>query len=688
MPCPDHRQQRFKQLGLHHRATQVEMIDQVYDAISNKQILCIEAPTGTGKTLSYLIASYAAKKKQQKLIISTATIALQEQLVKKDLPLFEQIINQKLHYVLAKGRRNYLCLAKLEGESGEFDFFQDNTYLDKIRKQVATQAWDGDRETLENTLSDTQWFALTADSSECDNRECFFFTDCFFFKARQKLQEAEIIVTNHSLLLADLSLGGGVLLPEFENAIHVIDECHQLPQRAIMHFERTTPLLGFITWLDQLNSSTQRAISNQLIDIAWEHRLSPRIQVLIKAIKALVAQLNLNESSFSDNIWLVTCAQKSKLDSITQIANESYQLTHQINQINEELEKTVRENRENQPTQRRSLLKKYSTQLRFLLELVSNFAMTWFYFLDTETQKKSPIACWFEQKSGANHVKDYHCHCVPISAREQLKELFWQKLANSAVLCSATLRSLQSFTYFLRKSGLKGNEALVTHSIKPIFDYQRSVIFIPKMNHDPASNAQSHSQETIALLAELILPKSGTLVLFSSRAVMKYAYEQLDQAIVDDVLIQGKTSKSLLIQQHKEKIDAGERSVIFGLNTFAEGIDLPDNYCQHVIIHKLPFAVPSGPVELTRSAWLQQHQMNAFTLVTLPETSTKLTQYIGRLIRQEDDNGIVSILDRRLYTRHYGKQLLQSLPPFTTLIASDTEQLKQHPLTKELFNLS
>lgn len=671
---------------LRHRPSQLNMVEEVYTALKQKNIICIEAPTGTGKTLSYLISAFNAKEKKHKIIVSTATIALQEQLIQKDLPLFEKIIGEKIKFTIAKGRQNYLCLAKLKQED-QTDFFQKDS-LTEVHAQAENPFWDGDRESLPNAISSQDWQNVTTDSVGCSGKHCEYYEQCYFFKAKNKIHTSEIIVTNHSLLLSDLSLGSGVLLPDPENNIYIIDECHHLPQRSISHFSKSSTVLSAIEWINQVNFSVQRAIGTKQISETWQQKTNQITRSLVEQIKNLKHMLDGNSSQFGELGFRITESEISLFEPVQHLKDLSKDLANALDSICGVLELELEKRKPEQQHEELAQLIKVHGQIKFLQSRVTEFHATWVLFCHQRQPKEAPIARWFEKVSTAAYPDDYCCYCSPINVSQELTTLFWNKVKNGALLCSATVRSLGTFDHYLKKTGLHTLESITTNSMPLIFDYEKSIIFVPTMQHEPSGKDQeNHRREAQNLLPELILPDSGTLVLFTSRNAMEETYHKLAPTLAFDVLMQGQKGKSQLIEAHKTRIDAGKRSIIFGLASFAEGIDLPAKYCQHVIIHKLPFAVPSTPVELTRSEWISKHQLNPFMLATLPETSIKLTQYIGRLIRQEEDRGIVTILDRRLYSKSYGKQLLANMPAFTRLINCSLAQLKETASVAEFFNL-
>lgn len=673
-------QQKMQRAKLRHRPSQLEMIEKVSKNFQERRFLCIEAPTGTGKTLSYLLGAALQREEGQKIVISTATLALQDQLIDKDLPLLEQLLEGKISYAVAKGRANYLCHQRLAQLREEPDLFAERDYLDDLEKLLDSPFWQGERDSLPLSLSDAQWAPLTTTSAGCSTKKCPFYDQCFYFKARNKMFAASLVVTNHSLLLADIELGGGVLLPDPKNTRYIIDECHHLPSRALTHFAKGTPLLRATDWINGLNQAIARAVTGKQLASSWHSKITQLTLLLVNKIKELKALLDANTLHFQEGIWRVL---PEHLPSFA-VCEELLTLSHELRQCFTSILTSMETDAEMIADKKSEAYEQHLrqlTQLRFLYSLGENFWSTWELFCQKPAAKEPPIARWFEANED-----DYRCFCSPINVSLKLKALFWDKITQGALCCSATLRSLGSFDNFLRKSGLKLLEQVSTAVMPAIFNYTNSVIFVPAMQHEPSGLAQqAHRQEALTLLEDLILPLSGTLVLFTSQAAMQETFAQLRVDLAAKVLMQGSQPRAKLLETHKKRIDAGEGSTLFGLASFAEGIDLPARYCQHVIIHKLPFTVPSDPIEKTRSEWITQHQLNPFELATLPETSTRLTQYVGRLIRQEEDIGIVSILDRRLYTKPYGKRLLDNLPPFTRLIKAPISSLKQQPGLSELF---
>ncbi|MBS0350604.1 MAG: ATP-dependent DNA helicase DinG [Proteobacteria bacterium] len=679
--------QKLIDAGLTQRPSQLAMIQAAYSGLINQKILCLEAPTGTGKTISYCIGAYYAKKEQQTIVVSTASIALQEQLIQKDIPLLRKILKKNITAAVAKGRRRYLCHARLYDDEPQLDIFSANDYLPKLRSLLEQKQWDGDRDQLGLTISDSEWLKISTDSAGCTGKQCSYFSECAFYRARETWQHADFVITNHSLLLSDLSLGGGVLLPEMSKSIYIIDECHHLPEKAIDHFAHSAPLLDSIEWINQCLGVVHRASQNQVIPAAKHSIIHERAQLLVQALQNLQQVLQNNLALFVEDmanikIWRCSEQQTDIFNLAKDIAQAGSFFENEIKQILEDSQnqlKTI-----SAQSEAGLLLSKLVAQIGFLQSRINNLSETFQLFCQPQAPKQPPLAKWFV--NNRNH--QFFCHVSPIYIGQQLKNLFWDKMEHGSLLCSATVRSMGNFNDFKRKIGVSNHEKVSEAVLESILNYGQSLLFVPKMQFAPQGPEQkSHFSETSKLLPKIILAHGGTLVLFTSKVNMEKMYQEMPSELRTDILMQGQFNKSLLIATHKKRIEAKQRSILFGLTSLGEGLDLPAELCLHVIIHKLPFAVPNSPVELTRTEWLVQNQLDPFALATLPAAGIRLSQYVGRLLRQENDIGLITILDKRLYSKAYGAKLLKGLPPFQQLLNVTIEQLQQHPCFEQLLKL-
>jgi len=670
---------QLSRVGLQDRETQIEMMESIHKAITEQKVLCIEAPTGTGKTLSYSIAGYLSRQKKQALIISTSTIALQEQLIKKDLPLLSRMLGESISFALAKGRRRYVCHNRLLNPNWTQDIFDADDDFDTLRRQLERREWNGDRDELDISIDEQSWRKISTDASGCSGKLCDYHEECAFFNARKKLHQADIIVTNHSLLLSDLELGGGAILPEPEKSIYVIDECHHLPEKALSHFAKSDTLMGSVDWINNLTKTLTNAIKADQITEDTQKNLNALTHDLIQALSSMRTMLVDNEAQFNDDVWRLKDIPEEIFELAKTILSFGSSIMMQCEIIYADLEEKVKQ--KSISPDDKSTLEKLISSLGFSSSRAQNLFETWSLFCHQRKEKEAPVARWFEKRGDT-----YFCHASPINISKRLTELFWDKAKNGLVLCSATIRALGKFDDFRRKTGLTEISRCEEKAIASCFDYQQSLLYIPSMQHEPVGfNQDAHRDEVIALLPDLMLPKTGTLVLFTSRFSMNKSYDAMPASCSKDILIQTQHNKNKLIEKHKKRIRQGKRSIIFGLASFGEGLDLPADFCQHVIIHKLPFAVPSTPIELTRNEWLKSNQLNAFMVSSLPNASVRLTQFVGRLIRQENDIGIVTILDKRIYSKKYGSYLLANLPDFQQCINQDLDTLKNHVSTQKLW---
>jgi ATP-dependent DNA helicase DinG len=288
----------------------------------------------------------------------------------------------------------------------------------------------------------------------------------------------------------------------------------------------------------------------------------------------------------------------------------------------------------------------------------------WREYAVTGEGEVPPKARWITLLN-SNGQFGFDLRCSPILAADILEEYLWSRAAG-VIVTSATMTALNSFERFILHSGAP-REANYKIVASP-FDYARAVFSVPAMDCDPG-DVQAHTQTLIDQLPQLLDLTEGSLVLFSSRRQMLEVFQGVDARLRERILMQGDYSKQEILKRHREAIDRRCGSVIFGLASFAEGVDLPGDYCRHVVIAKIPFAVPDSPLEAALAEWVEAQGRNAFMEISVPDAALRLVQASGRLLRTEQDTGRVTLMDRRVLTRRYGRAILDSLPPFRRELA-------------------
>ena len=660
--------------GYQRREAQEQMAQMAYHVFESGDIGVIEGGTGIGKSIAYTIPALLARNPGQKVIIATGTIALQEQLIHGDLPKIRQMTGLNFTFHLAKSRTRYLCPSRL-AEMVEYENTMTSMFTDDSEVQVEADTdtlydmqkafdeggWDGDRDNWTSGIDGRSWSAISTDRIGCAGKSCAYISQCPYFLTRRKMDDADVVVTNHSLLLADVSLGTGKILPKAEDSLYVIDEGHNFTAKAVDELGANSTVLGVLTWLDSMKKGFKKLPYR--IDTLKSIQMANEIAAELETIHQIFTQ-NFNSQKNKDDVWMIWKLPEELQAHASNIAKVADQLSLNLAAIND----AYRELCDDSPSFANSSL--FST-LGFVLNRANNLATTW-KNLQIETEVgKPPVARWITPHRQDDDRPDFMVHTAPTSAAAQLKSMFWDKCENGVVMCSATLRTLGTFDRFLRQSGLKllGRDRVKTAAFLSPFNYQKSTLLIPAMKTVPQGiNSGPHTSEVTDYLKQEINRENGTLVIFTSKRMMQEIYDQLPVDMHNHILMQGQYQKKDLIQKHREKIQIGDWSVIFGLDSFAEGVDLPGNLCTSVIITKLKFAVPNTPIEMVKSEYIKQINRNPFMELSLPDASTWLTQAVGRLIRTMEDYGTVVMLDRRIVTKQYGGKLLANLPPFKVII--------------------
>jgi ATP-dependent DNA helicase DinG len=679
--------------GFRVRASQGRMIAEVAKAFGQTGgVAVIEAPTGTGKSMAYLIAGVAVARFQKKrLLIATATIALQEQLVRSDIPLYLKLNGVEAKVALAKGRGRYMCPRNLlmaansihDAQLGlagfEADLLlwnkppqpRDKQALAKLREAFERHEWDGDMDSAPEPVSDLLRPMITTSAGGCTNRKCSQFMICPFFAARRAVDDAEIIVANQDLVLADLTMPGedegggvqawgGVILPRPDETLYIFDEGHHVPGKAIDRGAAEVYMGASVRQLGRLGRQVHAAYS--LTDKERLGKLGldqgdKKLQELGNSLEELEKEIRLG--------WLPDPRETEPMyrGSLGQLPASWVEHAHMLDVLTVEVQRwltavrrAVVEMTDGGPTQ-----EALSRELGMALERIGRQAACWRAWSSDDPDDAPPLARWVTVGADQQLV----CHASAVSAAGLLREVLWGN-ASGVVMTSATLSAGGNFRGFADAVGLPDDA--VTVSLPSPFDLAvQARLEVPAMRALPDAR-EAHAEEISEWLAANLDWDAGNLVLFTSRAKLDRVLQMLPIAQVRKVRAQGSLGKSQLVAEHCADIEAGKGSTLFGLASFGEGLDLPGKLCETVVITQLPFAVPTDPVGATYAEWLESRGRNPFVEVSVPEATRLLTQYCGRLIRNETDQGRIVLLDRRVVARRYGSGILKALPPFRRVI--------------------
>ena len=661
--------------GLSPRASQLKLAALVRDAVSSGSICCVEAPTGTGKTLGYLAGALDAQAHSGKpvpVVVATATVGLQDQIIRHDIPRLAAVgAVDPRKVAVAKGRGRYFCprtAALLEDkkmQDGQFDMFQDDKHvadggvhiaLDML-KSWRNGEWDGDRDNWAGTIPSCWESACGASSDTCVNRACEYFDKCPYMNSRQKLATAQVIVANHDIVLADLAQRAEeqttTALPPKSYAL-VFDEAHNLPEKAVAT-KRACARLSETDWLRKLEAYGEATLSTARIAKALSRstEFSPDVfsvgaALLVSNMELLAKELGETRkfSVSGTSSWGLGSPEPALQERVIELAGQAVQLLNALKAASKAYADYAEEAAGAEKAFAVRMLSqtyKYQRQAKDLQEGLELFCA------------RERLVRWVVRTRDDRIM----LNTQPLEGQDVLNELLWRADFPVAMV-SATLQIAGSFERFRDKTGLPAHA--VTVALPPVFDYTRGYLHLPTMQNEPGY--PGYEAEVRGKLEQLYRKNvaPGMLVLFTSRESMRRVAKELPDDMKTHVLTQDLRSVAELVAQHKASIDAGRRSILMGLDSMAEGLDLPGKYCGHVVITRLPFAVPGDPVEEARRDFLGK---NWFEHAYLADMLTMLIQAAGRLIRREDDHGVITVLDKRLTTKRYCKTALAALPGFT-----------------------
>ncbi len=619
------------------RPQQLAMARQVLDALEADRYLLAEAGTGTGKTLAYLLPALLAGKR---VVISTATKTLQEQIYFKDIPLLAGALGVEIRAAYMKGRSNYLCKQRFEEFSKEPKFaVREEGLLWAEIEGWAASTESGDRAELALPENFSAWRELSSTAETCTGQRCPYYEDCFVTQMRRKAQEAEVIVVNHHLFFADLSLrtrggeeeSGVEVIPRYDAAI--FDEAHALEEIATDYFGVQVSSWRF----EELVRDGTRAAGKV-------PSLAPLIVPLLGAVEGRAAGF-FSAVEAATGLLRGTGRGRESRDATVRLAagalqgcmQEQGELLHALRELSENASGAA-----DAPD----------------LEAIARRALTIADDLSfvTDACDDGPYVHFVERRGRGLFLR-----AAPIEIADELARRLYTRLG-SAVFTSATLAVGGRFDYVRRRLGLVSAEgeprvALAELQVGSPFDYRtQAALYLP--THLPEANAPDFIDAATVELEKLFAITGGrAFALFTSVRNMHRAWELLERRLPYRVLLQGQLPKAQLIEKFQEV-----PSVLFATASFWEGVDVPGEALSLVVMDKLPFASPGDPVVAARIDALRNAGNDAFGAYQVPQAAIALRQGFGRLVRTRNDRGIVAMLDRRIVTRGYGRQFLRSLP--------------------------
>ena len=632
--------------GFEVRNQQIEMAKAVKSAFDNEHHLAAEAGTGVGKSFAYLIPAIQKVCQQQcRIVISTYTINLQQQLINKDIPFLADILPFEFDATIAKGRSNYICLRRLK-----YAMDRQRTLFDDLGAELAAiNQWtqkteDGSLSDLAQQPSLDAWDAVQSEHGNCLGRKCSFFSDCFYWRARRRLESANIIIANHALLFSDLALKEQFtgILPDYRYV--VIDEAHNIEHVAEDHFGIN---LSNYTLTYLLRKIYNRRTNRGLLAFLNADDAISCVDACDKAAKDFFRQVK-DWYSQSPREGFATCPKNFVEDTLTD------QLRQLRLKLAELANKCEDENQQCEFTRYIERCKGVELDLQKFL-----------------AQEEQGSVFWVEMTG--NRRQRCALRSAPINVGPDVKRCLFDKfesvITTSATLSCHGIHDKAGFNFFASRVGLEDFQACCLDSP---FDYEKNVTIYLEADMPDPNSADFVPSAAEAIKKYLIKTDGRAFVLFTSYSMLKKMSEYLEDFLADndmELLVQGAgTDRAALLEQFKND----DRSVLFGTDSFWQGVDVPGQSLSNVTIVKLPFAVPNHPLTKGRIDQLKANGANPFFDYQLPSAIIKFKQGFGRLIRNKSDKGIVVVLDSRITRKAYGRQFIKAIPKCRIEIAGET----------------
>lgn len=682
--------QNFKDFEF--RQEQNNMVKHIQEGLNKEEKIIVEAGTGTGKTLAYLIPSIEwALENEKKVVISTNTINLQEQLINKDIPMVRKIMGKKFNYVLVKGRGNYLCNRKYYNVSSG-NVIKAGSLSDEQKIQIkelinwgrATET--GDKSELNFEPSYDIWEYFKSESDTCYNG-CPHREECFFFKARDEKKNADILIANHHIFFSDLAIKKEIgfnsdfsILPEY--GLVVFDEAHNIEKVARDYFSYEVSKYSFVKSMNKIyNSKKERDNSSKeklLEESETNYKLNGHISILYKYLN----KIDLDNKSKVQKIISGKLIDEHKnlflagnnffkrvIEVFSKGQNGSLSIRIKKGEI---IESTFLKMLEKEKEDFILEFESYLNTIKRVLSLISeaedkegkinefiNYTnklesfLSNFKFINTFEDDK--FIYWIEVNEKKNNSK---LVATPLKIDNELSENLYENL-KQIIFTSATIAVMNNFKYFKNSIGLEEE----THDkiIESPFNYNKQMkVYIPEDMSAP--NDRDFLEDVQRFLEKLIIKSKGrTFVLFTSYKALNYVYYSIRKELEANginLFIQGMYPRTKLVELYKKS----KFPVLLGTDSFWEGVDVKGDKLSSVVIVKLPFKVPNDPITEAIIEKYEEQGKNSFLEYQIPESVIKFKQGIGRLIRSKEDRGVVTILDNRIVTKRYGKYFIKSIP--------------------------
>ncbi|MGQ0794032.1 MAG: helicase C-terminal domain-containing protein [Deltaproteobacteria bacterium] len=673
------------------RSEQIQMMEAVADAFNEDGISLIEAGTGTGKTLAYLIPALKwAIRNKERVVISTNTINLQEQLIEKDIPLLKSALGEDFKFSLVKGMGNYLCILRSETvQDGLFDIAEEGE-VDSLKPilEWAKFTQDGSLADLGFTPSDEAWDKVSAESESCIRARCPYYSKCFFYKARREMASAQLLIVNHHLLFSDLSIKGASdhsdsgILPPYKRVI--FDEGHHIADAATSHFGMRATKFAVIRALRRLKRRGGRGEAKGLIfyvaSLATKLKKYFRKGILNNVLRKV-------EETLSPEIDRLEEYSRDAFDELYLFGSASCE--GQNGGGGEEASFRVTDSvREREGWERvdkkfsilRIKLKELGDDIKAFTDVLSDYeaetevariiaeftgvanklgfwADVISFFLDANDDG---YVRWVEARIGKGAAIFSGIGISPLDIAPHLKDKLYAK-SKTVVMTSATMSVRGSFKFIKSTLGIEDSARLVERIIPSPFDYKKqAMVAVPDDMPEPTS------RDFVSALPAMVLRAArasggNALVLFTSYSLLESVAAKIGDELAllgMPLLKQGASPRARLLDRFR----AEDKSVLFATDSFWEGVDVPGDALRLVVITRLPFRVPTEPVLEARVENMEKEGVNSFLDYTVPTAVLKFKQGFGRLIRTRSDRGAVLILDRRVISKSYGKYFLDSLP--------------------------